>query len=403
MKENKIKYKRIIIILSIVLVLAILLFIGIFIYLKNRYEERPLELNNFYVEVYDEVKLSELIKDDITLEEDFVIDSLKVKDIEKEIKYRIDDDKYKTTINIHVVDTTPPTIFSGTNITVYTNSDVNLKTKIIAGDNYDDTPTREIIGNYDLTKVGTYNLKYVITDSSGNSTNKYFKLKVKDKPKNTYSSSTTVSKGKTDFSEYIKKYKTNNTKLGIDVSKWQGDIDFHKVKEAGCEFVIIRLGYQKGINGDMIVDPYFTKNIKAAKKEGLLVGVYIYTYASSKEDAIKQADWARKSLEDYEIDLGISYDWEEFRLFSKLNLSYYHFTEVANTFLDYLDKYNLAGMLYSSKYYLENIWTKTNHDVWLAHYTSKTTYKGKYKMWQLSSSGKIDGIKGAVDIDIMYN
>jgi GH25 family lysozyme M1 (1,4-beta-N-acetylmuramidase) len=163
------------------------------------------------------------------------------------------------------------------------------------------------------------------------------------------------------------------------------------------------LGYQKGINGDMIVDPYFTKNIKAAKKEGLLVGVYIYTYASSKEDAIKQADWARKSLEDYEIDLGISYDWEEFRLFSKLNLSYYHFTEVANTFLDYLDKYNLAGMLYSSKYYLENIWTKTNHDVWLAHYTSKTTYKGKYKMWQLSSSGKIDGIKGAVDIDIMYN
>ena len=70
---------------------------------------------------------------------------------------------------------------------------------------------------------------------------------------------------------------------------------------------------------------------------------------------------------------------------------------------DYSDKYNLGGMLYSSKYYLENIWTKTNHDVWLAHYTSQTTYKGKYKMWQLSSSGKIDGIKGAVDVDIMYN
>ncbi len=245
-------------------------------------------------------------------------------------------------------------------------------------------------------------MSYYAVDSSGNESSKDFTIKVIEKPK----SSSGGSNGKqklNSFSDVYEKYKKDNNHIGIDVSKYQGNIDFNKVKESGCEFVIIRLGYQKGINGELVLDNYFKSNIENATKAGLKIGVYIYTYAKDKNDAINQAKWAIQNVGNYKLDLGISYDWESWDYFNYLNLSYYNFNEVANTFLNHVEKSGYNAYLYSSKYYLENIWLESKYKVWLAHYTESTNYKGKYSMWQLMSTGSIDGIVGAVDIDIMYD
>ena len=94
----------------------------------------------------------------------------------------------------------------------------------------------------------------------------------------------------------VSKYKDNNTKIGIDISLWQGDIDFKKLKEAGVEFVIIRVGYMKGTNGERVLDSKFKQNIENANKNKIPVGVYYFSYASSKKEAIKDAKWVLKQI-----------------------------------------------------------------------------------------------------------
>lgn len=83
-------------------------------------------------------------------------------------------------------------------------------------------------------------------------------------------------------------------------------------------------------------------------------------------------------------------------------MSFYTINKAANIFLDTLQEAGYKGMLYSSKNYLEKIWYETKHETWLAQYNTKPTYEGKYSIWQMSDVGKVDGIKGDVDIDIMY-
>lgn len=389
--------KKIILIISIV-VIVISLLVGIIIFYLNYIPETKLKFEGVEIRVYEEKYLSELINDNnIKVLKDYQINTKKLGHQEIKFIFTEENKKYKGKIDIFVIDDISPKIFASSSYTVVKGTEKDFINSIICGDNYDDNPTRKIIGKYDINKEGTYNLTYYAKDSSGNESTKDFKVKVIAKQKTTQTSTKKVY-----FSEIIEKQKNENTEIGIDVSKWQGEIDFDKVKKSGCEFVIIRLGYQKGIDGEMIIDPYYKQNIQKAKEANLKVGVYVYTYAKSKEEAVNQANWALQNIGPYQLELGISYDWESWTLFNKLNLSFYNFTDVANTFLDYVEENGYKGMLYSSKNYLENIWWATSHNIWLAHYTTKTDYKGKYNMWQMTSSGRIDGIKGAVDINILY-
>ena len=98
------------------------------------------------------------------------------------------------------------------------------------------------------------------------------------------------------------------------------------------------------------------------------------------------------------------YDWENWSNYQDFKVSFHHLSEIANTFIKTVEKAGYDGMLYSSKYYLENIWNKSNHKIWLAHYTEQTTYQGKYDIWQLCSNGYVPGIEeNLVDINVMYN
>ena len=253
------------------------------------------------------------------------------------------------------------------------------------------------MGEYDVNTVGDYNLSYVVTDSSGNQTKKDFVLHVKEKKQEEKEKVKTI-----DIADVLQNYKTENTQIGIDVSKWQEEIDWQEVKNAGVEFAMIRIGYQTEYDGDCVLDPCFVANIEGAKAVNLPVGVYFYSYAKNVEQAKSQAEWVKENLKDYEIDLPIAFDWESWSSFNRAGMSFYTINKVANVFLETLEKAGYKGMLYSSKFYLEKIWYPCEYEIWLAQYNSRVTYEGEYSIWQMSEAGRVSGIRNNVDIDVWY-
>ncbi len=308
--------------------------------------------------------------------------------------------KVTTFFELNIIDDIPPVIWLGETKTVTTDYEGDLLDDIVCADNIDDNPKCKIIGYYDTEKVGKYELTFKATDKSGNETIKEFTLNVKEPSEKKNSPSSTSNK--TKFNNVVKKYKTSQTKIGIDVSSWQGDIDYEAVKNAGVEFVFIRVGSTRGINGEYFVDKKFKRNIEGFNKVGIPVGIYFYSYANSKESAIKDANWVIEQIKDYKVELPVVYDWESWSFYNEFNQSFYSLTKSAQAYLDTISNAGYQGMLYSSKNYLEKVWYNTGYDVWLAHYTDQTSYKGDYSYWQLCSNGKVDGISGNVDINIYY-
>ena len=391
--------KKKIIIISLIFILLIFTTIGgIYFYNKWRIANAKIivELvDNLKIEAYSEAKLSDFIKSiNGEIIKDIQINTQKLGQKPINFKYINDDNiEVSYSFSVEVIDTIPPLIFSGTSLTVEKGYDGNLAKELFCGDNYDDNPKCEIIGNYDGNVIGTYPLTFSGTDSSGNVSKTEFNLIIKE-PTN----STTQTTYK-NFSDIVAKYKTEKTKIGLDVSRWQGDIDFKQVKEAGVEFVFIRVGSQKGIGGEFYIDPKFEQNIKGFQEVGIPVGIYFYSYADSNKAAKKEAEWIIEQLKPYKIELPVVFDWENWSFYQEFNKSFYNLTEMANTYLSTLEKAGYKGMLYSSKNYLEKVWFKTKYPTWLAHYTEETTYD----VWQLCNNGKIPGIQGSVDINVMYD
>ncbi len=356
-------------------------------------------INPLEVEYNKEIKLSDLITSiNGKLIDDFKIDTSKVGTKEINFKYINEEDiKVPIKFNLNVVDKTPPTLWLTNVYSVTVGNTKKLEELIMCGDDYDDNPTCTIIGLYDMNKVGSYKLTMEAVDFSGNKTSKDFTLKVV-KPSNSSSKVNTIS-----FSSLYNQYKSYNTTIGIDVSKWQGDIDYKLVKDAGVEFVFIKLGGQNGIDGEYYLDPKFERNIKGFQEVGIPVGLYFYSYANSIDKAKSDALWVIDQIKDYQIDLPIAFDWENWSKFNSFHVSFNTLTKSAGMFIDTLKKHGYEGMLYSSKNYLEQIWLKNDYPTWLAHYTNRTDYQGEFKCWQRTSSAKIPGITvNTVDFDICY-
>ena len=312
-----------------------------------------------------------------------------------------DNKKRRGTFEIEIVDTEKPLVWLSNNYSTKVGTDIDLKSKIMCVDNYDNKPSCTIEGNYDINTKGIYNLTYIAKDSSNNTFKKDFTLTVYE-PVTPNTSPTPSEPTYTDFKEVLNNYKNENNEIGIDVSKWQGNIDFTKVKEAGASFVMIRVGSQKGTKGEYVIDSYFKQNIENALNNDLKVGVYFYSYADSEKEAKKQADWIIKQIKNYDISLPIVFDFESFDALNEMELSIFGLNEIANVFIETINKAGYKGVLYGSKNYLNAIWKYHTTPVWLAHYTTQTNYEGEYFMWQICDDGKIDGIDGYVDIDILY-
>lgn len=391
-------------IIIIILVLGGILGYKAYINYKIEHTEKIVILHKDKIDVFENIKLKDLIKEiNGELEENPKIKTTKIGKYKLKFKYYIPEEKITVPYEIEyeVVDSIPP-IISMINSKTVTVGTEEIESSLFCGDNYDSKPNCFIEGNYDLNTVGEYKLTYKGIDSSNNEVKKDFTLYVK--PKTTSSPNNNTTRSKTYFTDIVKNYKTENTKIGLDVSHWQGNINFQKVKDAGVEFVYIRIGRGNGIGKEFVMDSKFKQNIEGFNSVGIPVGLYFYTYAASKKDAIKEAKWIVENIKDYKVDLEIAFDWENWSFYRDFNLSFYELTEVAKAFNKELAKHNYQGMLYSSKNYLENIWFEVDFPVWLAHYTKQTSYQGKYKVWQICDNGVVDGIPdNQVDINIMYN
>lgn len=404
MSLKKFLTKKNIIIIVCLLVIAISIgsyFLINYLRVKNAVIKVTLD-DTLETEFLSDVKVSDFISDiNGTIVDDYVIDTSKVGLKQVEFEYINEDNiKVKYVYEINIVDNVAPLIWLNNSYTVNVGSDISLTDKILCGDNYDNDPVCEVIGEYDMSEAGTYPLVFKATDDSGNVTEKEFNLIVRE-PKTSGTSSGGVST-KTLFSEVVDAHKNENTQIGIDISKWQGDVDFNALKEAGVEFVIIRVGTSSGINGENLVDSKFEQNINGANKAGIPVGVYFYSYANSEDRAISDALWVLEQIKDYKVDLPIAFDWENWSFYNEFNLSFFGLSNMADSFVKTVRDAGYEGMLYSSKNYLEDIWFKGDYPVWLAHYTTKTNYEGDYEFWQLCNNGRVAGINGDVDINIRY-
>ncbi len=350
------------------------------------------------VEFGESIKISDLIENlDGNLVDDYQINTEKLGEMQILFEYTNRKNKRKTAeFTVKVIDTKPPQILSGNSYTVNLGYNKNLTDVLLSGDEVDDNPKREILGEYDVNQVGDYPLTYVVTDSSGNQAKKDFVLHVKEKEEEKKKAK------KLDIADVFRDYKTEDTKIGIDVSKWQEEIDWQEVKKAGIEFAMIRIGYQAKYDGVCELDPYFVANIEGAKSVNIPVGIYFYSYAKNVEQAIEQAHWIKEHLQNVELDLPIAFDWENWNSFNQAGMSFYTLNKVANVFLDTVQEFGYKGMLYSSKFYLEQIWEPTQYDIWLAQYNRKVTYEGEYSIWQMSESGRVNGIENDVDMNVLY-
>lgn len=390
-------------IIGIILILVILL--SIYKNYRIKHAKKIVKLKTTELEVYSNVKLSDIIeKINGKLIDNPNINTKKLGKEKITFKYINNDNiKVKYTINLNIKDTTPPIISLINNYIVTRGEKENIEKELFCGDNYDPNPKCYLKGDYDLNKVGTNSVEFIGKDSSNNTSTHKMNIIVKEKNKSSKSQDSQENNVEyTNFNDVIKKYKTKKTEIGIDVSHWQGDIDFNKVKSSKVEFAYIRVGRGNGIGKDYILDDKFKTNIKGFNKVGIPVGVYFYSSANSLNDARREAKWILKQIKKYDVSLEVVFDWENWDDFQKYNLSFYNLTEVANEFSKTIEKAGYKSMVYSSKNYLESMWYDINSDVFLAHYTDKTDYKGKYKVWQICNNGKVKGIKSSVDIDIRY-
>lgn len=194
--------------------------------------------------------------------------------------------------------------------------------------------------------------------------------------------------------------------LGIDVSKWQKEIDWDKVKNEGVDFAIIRCGYRGSVTGSLVEDPYFEQNIKGARAAGIKVGVYFFTQAVNEVEAVEEASMVISLVRDYELQYPVFIDTEGAGGNGRADsLNVEERTAVCEAFCATVKNAGLEAGVYASRNWYNNKLTANtleSYAIWLAEYRSVPLYQGYYQMWQYTSKGKINGINGNVDLNVSY-
>lgn len=190
---------------------------------------------------------------------------------------------------------------------------------------------------------------------------------------------------------------------GVDVSSWQGKIDWQKVKNDGKSFAILRIGTTKG------KDTYFEENYKNAKNAGLNVGCYFYTYATTKDESEKDAELVLSWLDGKQLEYPVFYDMENSAQLSS-DITTKMRTEMCIAFLDKMAENRWYCGTYANGNWFSNYLDKTalseNYELWLASWMNSglpsKDYSSDYGLWQYTDSGRVNGISTAVDLDVAY-
>ena len=188
---------------------------------------------------------------------------------------------------------------------------------------------------------------------------------------------------------------------GIDVSAWQGLIDWKKVKNSDVNYAIIRCGY--GMDLEKQDDEYWKRNADECRRLGIPFGVYLYSYADSVERAISEAKHVLRLVEGYHITYPIYYDLEENSV--RNNVSKEEIAVIAKAFCDIISDAGYRVGIYSNTEWFTNYLTDPYFlqiEKWVAQYYDRCTYQGQYSMWQCTDVGQVDGIEGFVDLNMDF-
>ncbi|MCR4901676.1 MAG: hypothetical protein K6A23_02370 [Butyrivibrio sp.] len=181
---------------------------------------------------------------------------------------------------------------------------------------------------------------------------------------------------------------------GIDVAKYQGNINWQQVKASGVKFAFIRVGTtKKGL------DEQFVNNINGANAAGIRAGVYIYSYATTVEQAAAEANLVLQWIAPYTVSFPVAFDIEDS---VQKNLSTAQLQEIINTFCGIINGQGYQPMVYSSRNWFNNKIGDVAWDKWIAQYNTSLVYSGSYAMWQSSSHGSVSGISTRVDVNHLY-
>ncbi|MGN0331056.1 MAG: GH25 family lysozyme [Kineothrix sp.] len=197
---------------------------------------------------------------------------------------------------------------------------------------------------------------------------------------------------------------TGSGVLGIDVSTWNGNIDWAKVKNSGVSYVIIRTGFRGSTQGALVEDAKFRQNIQGATNAGLKVGVYFFTQAVNEVEAVEEASMVLSQIKNYKITYPVFIDVEGSGGRADA-LDAGTRTKVINAFCQTIQNGGYRAGIYANKTWLAqkmNISALSGYKIWLAQYNTQVTYGGKYDMWQYSDKGSIPGISTKVDMNLSY-
>lgn len=188
--------------------------------------------------------------------------------------------------------------------------------------------------------------------------------------------------------------------VGIDVAKFQKEIDWKKVKNSGIDFAIVQAGYGKHANQK---DPYFDRNVQNAQAAGVDVGAYWYSYAANTDDALQEAELFYSIIKDYKFTYPVYLDIEE-QFQARLPVA--DVSAMVETFCGYLRDKGLRVGVYSYASFLQaNVYRSVldKYDIWVAQYnTTQNIYTGEYGVWQFTGTGRVDGVPTDVDINYSY-
>lgn len=194
--------------------------------------------------------------------------------------------------------------------------------------------------------------------------------------------------------------------VGIDVSTWQGYIDWEQVRDSGIEFAIIRIGYRGTEQGTLAEDDMAQTNYAGAKAAGLKVGAYFFSQAITPEEARDEAIYAMQIIKDWELDLSLVYDWEYVSEDARTaNVDARLLTDCTVAFCREVEKNGYQSMIYFNptqahkQMFLEEL---TDYRFWLAMYDTVMTYPHKVDMWQYTNRGYVPGINGNVDVNLWF-
>lgn len=232
---------------------------------------------------------------------------------------------------------------------------------------------------------------------------------LEDAPRNTYDFADLYTDEETGFKFYEDEENGVSSRIGIDVSEFQGEeIDWKQVRSSGIEFVIVRLGYRAyGETGELVLDDMFDQNVQGALDAGLDVGVYFFSQAITPGEAVEEAEFVLKHIRGYEIDGPVVYDTEEIKGDTARtdNNTRQEFTNYCKIFCDTIEQAGYDPMIYANMKWMAftlDMSELEGYDFWYADYHDVPQCPYDFEIWQYSETGAVPGINANVDLNIWF-